>query len=280
VFVIHYKPNSGAGQAVLAKKLLPVAAGSCIGSHMVHTTSPADDTGNSRTAARAGADAMVRFIIQSIDQGAWMPGQKLPTERDLATRFRISRNTLRKHLDVLEASGRIARQVGSGTYVAEPRATQGNIPAPSAPADLIRRIHGASPAEVMEFRLLIEPQMAELAVTRATADDLRDLEEDLRRGEDAVGIAEFEYWDGALHLTLLRCARNQLVTDLYAAINGVREQALWGRMKERSLTPERRRRYEQQHRSIVDALRDRDISQTREHLRIHLVDVRDSLLGG
>jgi DNA-binding FadR family transcriptional regulator len=70
------------------------------------------------------------------------------------------------------------------------------------------------------------------------------------------------------------------VNDLYAAINGVREQALWGRMKERSLTPERRRRYEQQHRNIVDALRDRDISQAGERLRTHLLDVRDSLLGG
>ena len=247
---------------------------------MVHKISTADETGNSRAAARAGADAMVRFIIQSIDQGAWMPGQKLPTERDLATRFRISRNTLRKRLDELEANGRIARQVGSGTYVADPRSAPSDIIASPAPADLIKRIHGASPAEVMEFRLLIEPQMAELAVTRATAGDLREMDADLRRGEAALSIAEFEHWDGALHLTLLRSARNQLVTDLYAAINGVREQALWGRMKERSLTPERRRRYEQQHRSIVDALRDRDISQTRERLRTHLLDVRDSLLGG
>jgi DNA-binding FadR family transcriptional regulator len=247
---------------------------------MVHETSKAEGTGNSRTAARAGADAMVRFIVQSIDQGAWMPGQKLPTERDLATRFRISRNTLRKRLDELETAGRIARQVGSGTYVTEMRSAQGNIIASPAPADLIKRIHGASPAEVMEFRLLIEPQMAELAVTRATADDLLEMDEDLRRGEAAVSTPEFEHWDGALHLTLLRSARNQLVTDLYAAINGVREQALWGRMKERSLTPERRGRYEQQHRRIIDALRDRDISQTRELLRTHLLDVRDTLLGG
>jgi DNA-binding FadR family transcriptional regulator len=247
---------------------------------MVHKSTLAVETGNSRSTARAGADAMVRFILQSIDQGAWTPGQKLPTERDLATRFHISRNTLRKRLDELEADGRIARQVGSGTYVSDARPARGDFVTPAAPADLIQRIHGASPAEVMEFRLLIEPQMAELAVTRATADDLREMEEDLRRGEAAASIAEFEHWDGALHLTLLRSARNQLVTDLYAAINGVREQALWGRMKERSLTPERRRRYEQQHRAIVDALRDRDIGEARERLRTHLLDVRDSLLGG
>jgi DNA-binding FadR family transcriptional regulator len=246
---------------------------------MVHDTTLTIETSNSRTAARAGAEAMERFIIQSIDQGAWAPGQKLPTERDLATRFNISRNTLRKRLDALEADGRIARQVGSGTYVAEARNARSNIVASPPPTDLIERIHGASPADVMEFRLLIEPRMVELAVTRATADDLQEMDEALRRGEAAASIQAFEHWDGALHLILLRSAHNQLVTDLYAAINGVRQQALWGRMKERSLTPERRSRYEQQHRSIVEALRDRDIGQTRDFLRAHLLDVRDSLLG-
>jgi GntR family transcriptional repressor for pyruvate dehydrogenase complex len=107
----------------------------------------------------------------------------------------------------------------------------------------------------MEFRLLIEPQMMDLAVIRATDDDIRAIDDCVRRSEHALSIQEFEHWDGALHLALIRSARNQLVTDIYSAVNGVRQQALWGRMKERSLTPERRRQYEGQHRKIVDALR-------------------------
>ena len=105
------------------------------------------------------------------------------------------------------------------------------------------------------------------------------MEQCLDRGEAAKGIAEFEVWDGLLHLEILKAARNQLLIDIYDALNGVRRQAQWGKLKERTLTPERRVLYERQHRAIVAALQGRDAAAAREALVTHLLAVRETLVG-
>ena len=242
------------------------------------------DSFNLRDRAAIGTSAVVEFIERCIADGTWGPGAKLPTERELEKRFGISRNTLRKGLRVLEDQGKIIRHVGRGSFV-----TGGNgqvhmdgaaLPGiPLKDDSLVRRIHGASPAEVMEVRLMVEPLAAELAAGRANAADLQRMEECLLRAEQARDIPEFEHWDGMLHVTIIAAAKNGLLMDLYDAINDIRNQPEWGKLKARSVTPERRATYEAQHRSIVAALKDRDADQARSELQNHLQLVRSNLLG-
>lgn len=224
-----------------------------------------------------GAAALSRFIEHSIAKGVWKPGDQLPTERDLGVRFGLARNTLRKRLKVLENEGLIVRRVGSGSFVAEPPRPIADLANPSLA--LLTRIHGASPSEVMELRLMIEPQVIDLAVARATSANFATLNDCLERGEASQSITEFELWDGMLHLEILKAARNQLLIDIYDALNGVRRQAQWGKLKERTLTPERRILYEQQHRAIVAALQGRDAAMARDALITHLRVVRETLVG-
>jgi GntR family transcriptional repressor for pyruvate dehydrogenase complex len=224
-----------------------------------------------------GAAALLRFIEGSIAGGVWKPGDQLPTERELGVRFGLARNTLRKRLKVLESEGLIVRRVGSGSFVAQPPRPIADVANPGLA--LLTRIHGASPAEVMELRLMIEPQVIDLAVARATTANFNTLNECLERGEAAQTIPEFEMRDGLLHLEILKAARNQLLIDIYDALNGVRRQAQWGKLKERTLTPEGRILYEKQHRDIVTALKARDAAMAREALVSHLKAVREALLG-
>lgn len=211
--------------------------------------------------------ALVRYLRSGIGTGTWGPGDRLPTERVLAERFGLARNTLRRRLDTLEEEGLIVRVVGSGTYVAE---------RPPAGAAAVR---DASPAEIMEFRLLLEPQVVDLVVARATSDDFAAMERWLEAGERAETVAAFEEADGALHLAIVAAGRNRVASEVYAAANEVRRRADWGTLKERTLTPERRTLYRRQHRAIVEALRDRDAPAARAALRGHLLAVRESLLG-
>ncbi|WP_236025279.1 FadR/GntR family transcriptional regulator [Arenibaculum pallidiluteum] len=230
---------------------------------------------NIRDRAAERVDAVLAFIERGIAEGTWQPGDKLPTERELERMFGLSRNTLRKTLKPLEDSGRIVRHVGRGSFV-------GTTKPASAPEgeSLLRRIVGASPAEVMEVRLMLEPHAAELAAGRANAEDLRLLEECLARSEAAGDVPEFEHWDGRLHVTIVGATKNGLLMDLYEAINDVRRQAEWGKLKARTVTTERRKVYMEQHRRIVTALRDRDPDEARRSLREHLEVVRANLLGG
>lgn len=227
---------------------------------------------NARGRARAAAGAVRSFIEERIREGTWPVGYQLPTERELVERFGIARNTIRKTLRALEEHGTIVRHVGRGTFVALPRAENDE-------PDLVRRIDRASPAEIMEARLLIEPDVIALATARASADDLAAMDECLRCAERATSVAEFEHWDGQLHQTILGAARNGLIADIYAAINGVRRQAKWSKLKERTLTPERRALYQEQHRRIVAALRERDPDEARRTMREHLTAVAANLLG-
>ncbi|MGH3385556.1 MAG: GntR family transcriptional regulator [Nocardioidaceae bacterium] len=63
---------------------------------------------------------MRSYLVDMLD-GGLTPHSKLPTERDLAERFSVSRLTVRRVLDRLEKDGRVYRVQGAGTFVGEPR---------------------------------------------------------------------------------------------------------------------------------------------------------------
>ena len=93
---------------------------------MAHTpSSPAD---NALAAADAQSPATPAFsplyqqikilILQSLQAGEWKPGEAIPSEMDLAARFRVSQGTVRKAIDELAAENLVVRRQGKGTFVA------------------------------------------------------------------------------------------------------------------------------------------------------------------
>lgn len=73
--------------------------------------------------SKLGRD-LAASLEQEILSGRWATGSKLPTERELASRYSVSRQTVREALDELERACLIIRRQGSGTYVAERRLEQ------------------------------------------------------------------------------------------------------------------------------------------------------------
>ncbi len=58
------------------------------------------------------------LILQSLQAGEWKPGEPIPSEMDLAARFRVSQGTVRKAIDELAADNLVVRRQGKGTFVA------------------------------------------------------------------------------------------------------------------------------------------------------------------
>ncbi|MEO7546810.1 MAG: GntR family transcriptional regulator [Ramlibacter sp.] len=58
------------------------------------------------------------LILQGLEAGEWKPGEAIPSEMDLATRFRVSQGTVRKAIDELAAGNLLLRRQGKGTFVA------------------------------------------------------------------------------------------------------------------------------------------------------------------
>ena len=230
------------------------------------------EIGQAHLKQNGGGEAIREFLVQGITQGVLISGQKLPTERDLAVHYKVPRSAARKVLAELETEGYITRAVGSGTFVADPGLRN--------PRELppINELH-VSPAHIMEARLLFEPGLAELAVTNATPADFARFEDCLEKAEAARTVDEFELWDGALHQAIATATHNTLVIRFFEMIHALRQQAEWGKLKQRSLTPARRQATKREHRELVKAILARDPELARKTLATHLRNVRDNLLG-
>lgn len=224
----------------------------------------------------AGAKALSAYLRKEIASGRMHDGVKLPAERQLSERFGASRGAVRRVLQDLKDKGLITQAVGSGTFVL-PGAAQ-SLPPRESVIDEISATQ-TSPAELMEARLLIEPLMPKLIARNATSSDFARMIECIEQSEAAETIEEFEHWDGELHRTFALATHNSFFMKVLELTNRVREQGEWGRLKRRSLTPERRKEYEAQHRAIVEALRDRDAEQAGEVLTEHLRQIQHNLFG-
>jgi DNA-binding FadR family transcriptional regulator len=225
-----------------------------------------------RAQSRAGAQRIREFIMAAAADGSLTPGARLPTERELARRFAVPRNAVRRMLSQLEAEGSITRHVGRGTFLA----TRPGGAAPNVPPDSVAH---TSPAELMEARLRLEPALAELIVTNATPADFERMEMCLERAERAATLDEFELWDAALHQALATATHNRFVIRVLDMVTAVRQQAAWGKLKDRIVTPERRIKYQDEHRAIVQALKARDADRARAAILAHLQHARRNLFG-
>lgn len=213
-----------------------------------------------------------RALASMLETTEFRPGAKLPTERALAEQLSIPRSAVRAALARLEAHGKVVRIIGSGTYVAEPSVA--NEP---PPADY--GIGDASPQEIMEVRRLIEPLLAGLVVANANGADIESIREASRQAEAAQSFEAFELWDGHFHQALAQATHNRLMIEIYLTVTRARDQAEWGELKRRSITPERRKIYEDEHREILRSLQARDADAATRAIAGHIATVHRNLLG-
>jgi DNA-binding FadR family transcriptional regulator len=217
------------------------------------------------------AEALRRELLDGLRRGRWTAGSRLPTERALCEHYGVSRSALRRVLQELKDMDVVVQKVGSGTYVAQ-----------DAAAKLSRKSFepsAISPAEIMEARLLLEPLLMDLVVNNATAADFDKLDHCCEQGESAQTLEEFEHWDSRFHEQLAYATRNAFFINVFELIAQVRDSGEWGLLKKKSVTTERRRRYEREHRELVAALKNRDVDTAKRAISGHLLNIRFNLLG-
>jgi DNA-binding FadR family transcriptional regulator len=210
------------------------------------------------------------MILERTRDGALDPAGRLPTERQLAADFGVTRSSIRQGMSVLEASGHVSREVGRGTFLTP------SMPGASRPAP---EVHDVGPADVMAVRHLLEPPAMTLVVLRATGRDFEEMDRCLTGGDQAGSFEEFESWDLALHRSLIRATHSPLLDQLYDLVEDARQGQLWGELKRRKDSTARRAQYCCQHRSVVEAVKVRDSEQAVEAMRAHLATVDGNLLG-
>lgn len=224
----------------------------------------ADSGGNANYALE-----QVRALIISSDIAR---NDKLPTERDLASTLGVSRRAIRQALEVLEAEGSIWRRQGAGTFLGSgPDPYEQNGAALPSGIDIF---------QVMEVRLRLEPQLAQLAALRATPQDIdhmRELSDRIRESAKADADAR-ELWDGALHRLIAQSAGNALFLTLFDMINRVRQNEVWQSVRETTRTDADMSVAFAQHSAIVEAIAARNVTAAGEAMLTHLLSIQENLV--
>jgi DNA-binding FadR family transcriptional regulator len=197
---------------------------------------------------------------------------RLPPERVLSAELGITRTSLRKALYLLESDNKIWRHVGKGTFV-------GAKPSPEDQTDIGRVTNATNPAEIMEARMVIEPKLAAISALRATKNDLENIQQCLIRAKSAADFSSFEHCDGVLHAAIAEASHNLLLISLFNTVNRLREDRIWGRLKEAAMNRKRQRAYNQQHQAIARAIQNRDAAEAERIMREHLEIIQKNLLG-
>lgn len=215
----------------------------------------------------------IEAIKQLILRDNLASGAQLPSERELSEALVVSRNIVREALSVLDAEGVITRKGGKGTFVAHL-----DRPATLDTAPVLLKPEGHPNQVSRDARYVLEMGALELIVRRITDAEIVSLsrivdsqERLVRAGKQAIKE------DIDFHVALLQATDNPILIDMAPlVINGLREgflqapQGLYRSVDSDFLA----------HRTIIEALKRRDLDQARAAMRAHFIftDFPDTLI--
>jgi DNA-binding FadR family transcriptional regulator len=157
----------------------------------------------------------VERLLQTIRLGIVAPGGRLPAEREMAARFKVSRVTVREAIRALQQAGYVESRPGryGGTFVtrARPRPGRRNL------RQLAQEM-GTALDDALTMRYVLEAGAAEAAALRALAGQDRNyLEQRLKDATDA-GLADYRRHDSRLHLAIAEAAGSPSLTAAVAEV--------------------------------------------------------------
>jgi GntR family transcriptional regulator, transcriptional repressor for pyruvate dehydrogenase complex len=211
------------------------------------------------------SQVIVDQIRTLIHQGKLKPGDRLPSERELCSRFGVSRVTVREALRVLEAGGLVDIRVGAhgGAFVTTPTNTRLG----EGLADLLR-LSPLTTAEVTEARMVFELGIVGLVVERATAEDIAALREVCDRQKAALKDDSYSMTLSAeFHTRVAACTHNAAIEMLVESFHG---PLLMSLKEAKTRAPLMGRKGVTEHSRFVDAVENFDVNEATDIMRRHI----------
>lgn len=200
-------------------------------------------------------------LADDIRSGALAVGDRLPSERELARTLEVSRASVREAIASLQLQGVVETRHGAGTFV---------VAAPPANGSP----HDASPSDVLEARLALEPTVARLAAAHAQPDETA--EQLLAAMEaESVELATWNTSDRLFHRQLAVMTGNPVLVAFADHVATLMDQPLWQRLRDDSIAaPGRTRLHAAEHRMIYEAITSGDAEAASFYSRQHINRVR------
>jgi len=206
---------------------------------------------------------VARRISKLIESGNVKPGDKLPSERDLADMLNVSRPSIREALIALEVSGVIEVRIGSGIYVCKDQ----SVPVTD---------EGVGPFEILEMRLLVEPAACALAAERITNEQLARLQQIYIELERTNGTQQMEAFDEQFHKLIGEATENTAIDKTISWLWVIRGHSQLSRGYHRLIVEEGVYPRLDEHKKILDALMSHDPAAAKSAMRKHLITATSS----
>jgi GntR family transcriptional repressor for pyruvate dehydrogenase complex len=242
---------------------------------MLHSSRNAPLPAPTRLVAERLSDRLAALLGGQIDAGTLRPGDRLPTEAQLALAHGVSRTVVREAVHQLKSRDRVTSRQGSGVYVAAPPQNQPLAFDPQVLESVQAVIH------VVEVRRVLEAEIAALAAERATRAQVATM----RRALKAIDVAAAAGHDGvAEDLAFHRSIGEATGNPQFSLLLGFLEQYLREGMRITRGNEARRSDFMDavrlEHRAIVDAIAARDPTAARRRAREHLLHGEQRLVEG
>jgi DNA-binding FadR family transcriptional regulator len=207
------------------------------------------------------ANKIERLLRERITAGEWSATGRLASERHLAAEFGVARNTIRKAVNAIARDGILERRVGRGTSLGH---AMGEL------ATILETIVGASPADLIAVRLIIEPQAAALAAINASSCDVDAITETHYHVGEGLKNDQFEHRDSLFHRRIFEAARSDLLLHLHDILRRVRSWRSFSASKRDRFCIGAQQRHWDQHANIVSALKGRDADAAAQAMFQHI----------
>jgi GntR family transcriptional repressor for pyruvate dehydrogenase complex len=221
--------------------------------------------GAGRLVAERLSDRLAALLGAQVEAGALRPGDRLPTEQQLAATHGVSRTVVREAVHQLKSRGLLLSRQGSGVFVSVPAENQPLAFDPTVLESVGAVVH------VVEVRRVLEGEIAALAAQRATRAQVAGL----KRALAAIDVAVAEGRDGvAEDLAFHRAIGEATGNPQFGRLLGFLEQYLREGMRITRGNEARRKDFMEQvraeHRAMVDAIAARDPVAARKRALEHL----------
>lgn len=163
------------------------------------------------------SDVVYEQLMENLIAGEWKPGDKIPSENELAAQLQVSRISVRSALQRLSSLGLVESRQGEGTFVCEFSGAQyaNNL----IPLVVFER---SDMQDLMEFRNILDSEIAALAALRATDTDIALLHQNYQRHMAAEGdVTKCADYDSEFHCLLAATTHNALFHKVYQVFQPV-----------------------------------------------------------
>ncbi len=213
---------------------------------------------------RPVAEKALAQLRQLLENGVLLPGGQLPPERELTAVLGVGRRSLRQALDQLEVEGLIWRRQGQGTFA--------TAVSPQNSQRLIDISARTSPAELLEFRIGLEPMCARYCSLRATSRQIERLAEMIERST-MTSTTAFENWDVMFHRLIAEGAGNTIFQAAFNSVSVIYRGRDWRATRQATLSASQLDEIIAEHTEIVCAIVARNPDAAEQAMRNHLTAV-------